>query len=406
MSNEEIPVKEIAELLEREPEEIELVYREWLAAGNGRRDPLIPDMKLLASLTGLSTTSVSNHLQNKPGSLSQSKAQRLSQLIELVGYVPSSAAQSLRGRYTNAIGIAVPLSSVSPGFYLEILTGIKAEADLLGYQQFIFDVTTVDARNEFFGSMPFLGIVDGLIAIGLYIDRARLRILNRHRLPVAVVHNRLTDPPVISNVLPSDERALRDLIDQHLIKQHGYHRLALVALGSPNPLKMGDPSRDDWSRIGRINAYQEALRLNDIEYDERLVIEAAGHTFEEGYLAYEKIRLLNSSLPPERQIQAVICTSDTLAAAILAMARRHGVKLPVTGFDNLPLAELLDITTVDQRAKDVGRLAFRHLYNALSYQKRKREFPPLVEEGITMDTIIRCSCGCPHQGRYREEAAH
>ncbi|MFN2222733.1 MAG: DUF503 family protein [Candidatus Promineifilaceae bacterium] len=182
MSNEEIPVQAIADLLERKPKEIKRVYDEWLASRKGRKDPLVPDIKLLASLTGLSTASVSNHLRNKPGSLSEGKAQRLSQLIELVGYVPSSAAQSLRGRHSNVIGIAVPLSTVSPDFHLEVLSGIKREADLLGYQQFIFDVTTIEARDEFFGSMPFLGIVDGLIVIGLYIDEARLRILNRHRL--------------------------------------------------------------------------------------------------------------------------------------------------------------------------------------------------------------------------------
>lgn len=396
MSSEEIPVKEIAELLEREPEEIELVYQQWLASRKGRRDPLIPDIKLLANLTGLSTASVSNHLRNKPGSLSERKAQRLSQLIELVGYVPSSAAQSLRGRHSNAIGIAVPLSTVSPDFHLEVLSGIKREADLLGYQQFIFDVTTIEARDEFFGTMPFLGIVDGLIVIGLHIDGGRLRILNRHRLPVAAVNNLLTDPPVIGNVLSPDERALQDLIDRHLIKEHGYRRIALVGLELANPLKMGDPERGDWIRTGRAEAYREALRLNGIEYDESLVVRAGGHTFEEGYRAYRQIRDVNDSLPAKEQIDAVVCTSDTLAAAVLAAGRRNGAPFPVTGFDNLPLAELLDITTVDQRARDVGRLAFRHLYNAMSFQKRKGELPSPVSEGIPTTPVIRSSCGCSH----------
>lgn len=394
MNAEEIPVQAIANLLERKPEEIERIYAEWLASRKGRRDPIIPDMKLLANLTGLSTTSVSNHLRNKPGSLSESKARRLSQLIDLVGYVPSSAAQSLRGRHSNAIGIAVPLSTVSPEFHLEVLSGIKREADLLGYLQFIFDVTTIDARDEFFGSMPFLGIVDGLIAIGLYIDENRLRILNRHRLPVAVVNNLLTNPPVVGNVLSPDAHALQDLIDRHLIKEHGYRRIALVGLTLTNPLKMGDPKRGDWIRTARARAYREALRLNGIEYDERLVIRAKGHTFEEGYRAYSRIHEINESLPAGQQIQAVVCTSDTLAAAVLSAGRRNGTPLPVTGFDNLPLAELLDITTVDQRARDVGRLAFRHLYNAMSYQKRKGELPAPISEGIPTTPVIRTSCGC------------
>ncbi len=130
--------------------------------------------------------------------------------------------------------------------------------------------------------------------------------------------------------------------------------------------------------------------------DETLIFKVTEHSFPEGYKAFERIYALNQSLPPEKQIQAIVCTSDTLAASIITAARRHGWEIPVTGYDNLPLAELLDITTVEQRPKAVGRLVFRHLYNALIYQQRTGEFPPLVEEGIDMQAVIRCSCGCPH----------
>ena len=315
-------------------------------------------------------------------------------MIEIVGYVPSSAAQSLRGRQTNVIGIALPLSSVSPDFYLEILSGIKREADILGYQQFIFNVTTIDARVDFFKSMPFLGIVDGLIVIGLYMDESRLNILEKHNVPVTAVHNRISVSPVISNLVAQDEQPLFELIDRHLIRHHGYRRLALVTLPTTNPLRMGDTVRDDWSRARRINAYLEALKANNIEFDPELFFEVEQHSFPEGYRAFEQIQRRNEELPPDRKIEAIVCTSDTLAAGILAAARRNDLSFPVTGFDNLPVAELLDITTVDQRANEIGRLAFRQLYNALSYYRRKREYPAFVEEGINMQVVIRRSCGC------------
>jgi DNA-binding LacI/PurR family transcriptional regulator len=318
----------------------------------------------------------------------------MAQLIEIVGYVPSSAAQSLRGRQTNVIGIALPLTSVSPDFYLEILSGIKQEADILGYQHFIFNVTTDEARDDFFGSMPFLGIVDGLIVVGLYIDESRLRILERHNVPLAVVHNRIALPPVISNLVAQDESPLNELIDRHLIKLHGYRRLALITLTTSNPLKMGDMIREDWSRVGRINAYTQALKVNQIEYDPEIVFEVKEHSFSEGYQALERILGKNEGLPPGKKIEAIVCTSDTLAAGILTAASRHGLRIPVTGFDNLPVAELLDITTVDQRARDAGRLSFRQLYNALSYYKRKSKYPAFVEESINMQVVIRRSCGC------------
>ncbi|MCP4164274.1 MAG: LacI family transcriptional regulator [Chloroflexi bacterium] len=394
MQNHELPTAEIAELLDRDTAEVEAIIRAWVTDREQRQRSLVPDLRLLANLSGLSTASVSNYLRHKQGSVSRHNAQRLASLIDQVGYVPSSAAQSLRGRETNAIGVGVPLTSVSPEFYLQILGGIKQEADLLGYQPFIFDVTTEAAREEFFGDMPFLGIVDGLIAVGLYIEESRLRILNRHNIPVVAVNNRLLHPPVIANVLPTDEYALRQLIDQHLIKHHGYRRLALVTLGTSNPLKMGESDLNDWSRIGRINAYKQALSANEIDFDPGLVFEVNEHSYSEGYRVFESISALCCTDAAEDQIEVVVCTSDALAAGILTAARRQNLTIPVTGFDNLPLAELLDITTVDQRASEIGRVAFRQICNALSYHRRKGHFPVLEEQELAMHAVIRSSCGC------------
>lgn len=396
MNVQNLPYVEIAELFGRDPEEVGAAGREWLSGRLKRNRPLVPDIRLLAALSDLSIASVSNFMRGKQGSVSEANAQRLAQLVEMVGYVPSSAAQSLRGRQSHMIGVAVPLSSISPDFYLQILSGIKREAEILGYGSMIFDVTSDMARDEFFAKMPFLGIVDGLIAIGLHIDEKKLRILEQQRLPVAVVHNRLEQPPVVANVLPASERALRNLIDQHLIRQHGFRRLALVTLSTSNPLKMGTADRPDWTRAARIQAYHDALGANDIVIDENLIFEVAEHSFAEGYRVFQEIEQLNETLDAQERIEAVVCTSDTLAAAVLRAVRRKGLKMAVTGFDNLPLAELLDITTVEQRAEDVGRLAFRHLYNALVYDRRTGSFPPLEEEGIDLQVVIRCSCGCPH----------
>ena len=391
----EAALVEIADLFERDPQEVTAIYQAWLDDRQARNRPLTPDIKLLAALSNLSTASVSNFLRSKPGSISRENARRLARLVELVGYVPSSAAQHLRRRHRQVIGVAAPLSSISPDFYLEIFAGVKQEADLLGYRQVLFDVTTPDSRDDFFDAMPFLGMVDGLIAVGLFIDPSRLRILERQRLPVVAVHNRLPHLPVVANVLPASERALQTLIDQHLIRQHGYRRLALITLNPTNPLKMGDAERKDWTRQARIDAYHNALAANGLPLDESLIFTAAEHSFIEGYRVFEEIYAFDQSLPPDKRIQAIVCTSDTLAAAVLISARRHHWPVAVTGFDNLPLAELLDITTVEQRAREVGRLAFRHLYNALIYHQRMGRFPPPVEEGVDMRVVVRSSCGCP-----------
>ena len=389
-----LPLAEIAELFGRDQAEIDNFYQTWLANRQKKNRPIVPDIKLLAGLSGLSTASISNFMRQKQGSVSEAKSIQLAKLVDIVGYVPSSAAQNLRKRQRHTIGIALPLSSISPHFYLEILSGIQKEADILGYDQLIFDVNTEIARDEFFDTMPFLGIVDGLIAVGLHIDKSRLTILERQHVPITTIHNRLNHPAVVANIIPISENALQDMVDHHLVKKHGYRRLALVTLGTVNALKMGDSVREDWTRIARIHAYKTALRLNGITPDNSLIFTVNAHSTADGYDAFERIRQHNAMVAPDERIQAVVCTSDTLAAAILMAARRANIELPVTGFDNLPLAELLDITTIEQRAQKVGQLAFRHLYNAIIYQKRTGKFPPPVEEEVDMRMIVRSSCGC------------
>ena len=390
----EMPVQDIATLFERDVTEVETDIQTWIEQRQKRSRPLVPDIRLLAALSNLSVTSVSNHLRKKSGSLSKTKAERLTQLIDMIGYVPSSAAQYLRRQQRHSVGIALPLTSVSPEFYLQILAGVKHEADILGYQQLIFDVTTESARKEFFQSMPFLGIVDGLIVVGLHIEAERLNILNSQNVPVTAVHTRINHPAIVANILPASESALQDLISKHLIQHHDYRRLALVTLNTANPLKMGDTDKEDWTRMARVNAYVNALAENDIILDKNLIFEAPAHTFAAGYQIFEQIQAANENLSTEEKIQAVVCTSDTLAAALLTAAQQQNIDMPVTGFDNLPVAELLGITTVAQNPEKVGRSSFRHLYNAFIYQQRRNEYPPFVEEHIDMKVIIRKSCGC------------
>jgi DNA-binding LacI/PurR family transcriptional regulator len=199
----------------------------------------------------------------------------------------------------------------------------------------------------------------------------------------------------VANLLDDDETELRRLIDQHLIKEHGYRRLALATLDTANPLKMGETDRGDWNRVARKRAYEDALRMNGLSSDE-FVFTVEEHSFEAGCQVFEQIRQRNDALAPDSQIQAVVCLSDTLAVALRTRARQAGIEIAVTGYDNLEVAELHGITTIDQKAKQVGASAFQHLYNALEYRERTGALPqPQADEAIGMEAVIRTSCGCP-----------
>jgi LacI family transcriptional regulator len=388
-------LQEIADLFERDFKEVEAGYQEWLADRRKYNQPLKPNTKLLAKLSGLSPASISNYLQNKPG-LKEENRKRLEKLINLVGFIPSRSAQSLHKQHRNTIGIVLPLTSISPAFYLEILNGVKQKTSFFGLNQLIFDVTTLEERDDFFDKMPFLDMVDGLIVVSLFMKEDWLSKLAQAQVPVVMIHNRLTQPSVVANIFSYEETALHSLVE-HLITDHGYQRLALVTLKPTNPLKMGN-TQADWNRQARILAYQETLQRHGLAETGR-IFEVQEHSFSEGARAFEQICQFNCDRPETEQIQAVVCTSDTLAAAVLVTSQQAGMPLAVTGYDNLALANLHNITTVDQKALKIGMTAVEQLTKALDYQRRRGILPTLEEmelglEVIKTEPVIRTSCGC------------
>ena len=103
MWTDKLPLAEIARIFDRDPAQVRRAYDEWLERKRGRRGPVKPDNRLLSLLSGLSSASISNYVQGKAGSLSEENHRRLGQLVKLVGYVPSRAAQNLRSRRRNTV---------------------------------------------------------------------------------------------------------------------------------------------------------------------------------------------------------------------------------------------------------------------------------------------------------------
>ncbi|SET89255.1 LacI family DNA-binding transcriptional regulator [Paenibacillus sp. NFR01] len=74
---------------------------------------------------------------------------------------------------------------------------------------------------------------------------------------------------------------------------------------------------------------------------------------------------------------AVLCANDSIAAGIVAAARRRGIAVPgelaVVGFDNTELAAALGITTVDNPIGPQARAAFAELAAQLAGREPVRE---------------------------------
>jgi DNA-binding LacI/PurR family transcriptional regulator len=161
----------------------------------------------------------------------------------------------------------------------------------------------------------------------------------------------------------------------------GHRRIAMIAAI--------DPKETRWPAVPfRSQAYHSALRDAGIAADPSLAT-----TVDWGGLqgAGAMSQLLSLREPPT----AVYAHSDEVAIGAMRTMRRAGLRIPedisVIGIDDHPLAELTDLTTVSQPARQQGLLAGRMVLRLLQGED--------VERAITVPThlVIRRSTGPPRR---------
>ncbi len=107
-------------------------------------------------------------------------------------------------------------------------------------------------------------------------------------------------------------------------------------------------------------------------------------------------RLLRAKKPPS----AIFATSDMQAAGVLMAARDLGVRVPedlsVVGYDNIPFAEFLSLTTMWQHHDQLARNAATLLLEEMRTGTRTGERVVLQPE-----LVVRSSTRQPRRARQR-----
>ncbi len=167
---------------------------------------------------------------------------------------------------------------------------------------------------------------------------------------------------------------------EHLLRL-GYRRIATIT-GPLNHLHVQD----------RLAGYRDALESYGIPYDESLVAEG-------GFTEAGAMAALAKLLP--LRPEAIFVQSDTMAAGVMRALRSQNLRVPedlaIVGFDDIPLASLLDppLTTVRQPIRLLGFMAVELLLDLLNGQddrERKTLFP--------VELVVRSSCGVTREGLW------
>ncbi|MEU8354000.1 LacI family DNA-binding transcriptional regulator [Streptomyces sp. NPDC048845] len=323
----------------------------------------------VARAVGVSTGTVSRALRGRPG-VSEETRGRILRAAESLDYVVSPAASGLVTGRTGSVAVLVPF--ISRWFHARALAGAHRVLRRAGFEIVLHHVEGSAERHEFFETLPVRRRADGLLVIALSLAEEELRRLDALGLPVVGAGTEPGDRPAAA----IDDTAGAAKAVRHLVNL-GHQRIGMIRSTDDEGVHQGVSRR-------RLAGYRAALTEAGLEIPDDAVV-SAPWGIDGGARAMGE--LLSLRTPPT----AVFAEADEVAIGALRTLRRAGVPVPgrmsVVGFDDSPMAELLDLTTVAQSVYEQGAIAGRMLVEAVRHsgvrEPRVRLGTTLVPRGTT-----------------------
>ena len=281
-----------------------------------RRRPTIADV---ADRAGVSPALVSFAFNDRPGVSADTRERILTAAKEL-RWRPSASARALTQARTRAIGWVLSRRADQlevDSFFVRFLSGVERTLAPADYAMLLQLVPATDAAGALgaYERLSHAGRVDGFLLTDPELGDPRFGLLADAAIPVVIAGRPAGDAPF--PWLETEHDRGIGLAMEHLTGL-GHHRIAF--LGGPKGYEHVQRRMARW---------REALPAAGL---------ASDVAFAEPDLSVAAARVL------EHEPTAVVCTSDTLAITLIAVARERGLAVPddlsVVGFDDSLLASL------------------------------------------------------------------
>ena len=243
-------------------------------------------------------------------------------------------------QHTGRIGVISPFFT-APSF-IQRLRGVATTLSPENYELVIYTVDSNDRIQGYLSSLPLTGNLDGLIILSLPVDDAQVRRLIDHGLPTVLIEY----PHPKLNCVEIDDVEGGYMATTYLLGK-GHRRIAFL----------GDTDLPEYSIHPvslRLRGFRRALKEARIKLPETFVRLAPYSQEQTRKVAKE---LLNMPEPPT----AIFAATDFQALGVLKAALQLGFKVPdqlaVIGFDDLDIAEYVELTTISQHLDESGRMA-------------------------------------------------
>lgn len=290
----------------------------------------------VARYAGVGVGTVSRVLNDSPD-VSPSTRDKVLTAIEALDYTPNPIARRL------SLGKTLTIAVIAPFFtrpsVVERLRGIEHVIAESEYDLIVFNVETSSRRDAYFRNVSRRERVDGLIVISLLPTDNDVQRLQQSGNPVVLVD---VSHPAFSQVVVDDLQGGRQATE-HLLAL-GHRKIGFLS-------DYEDSSFYFTANRDRYTGYRRALEDAGLQVNPQYC--AHGVHSRSSAFAMAK-RLLALPDPPT----AIFATSDTLAIGVLEAAQERGLRVPddlsVIGYDDIEIAEYLQLTTIRQSLFESG----------------------------------------------------
>lgn len=320
----------------------------------------------VARAAQVSVSTVSRVINNKDD-VSEATYRRVNEVIAELGYAQSLAARSMRSRKTRVIGLIMP--DVDDPFSVEVMRGVNRAIVEESYDLLIY--TNGEIRKD--NSAPW--------------ERQSVALLNSNVTDGAIIVTPMADQfPTASPVVSIDPNR-NNPAGPAVISTNYHGALAatkyLIELGHRRIGYIGG-RKDLQSAVRRQAGYEDALKAADLPVCPELIM-PGDYSTETG--REQTVKLLSLDSPPT----AIFAANDQSAKGVLQAAEALNVRVPeklsVVGYDNIPDAQYLGLTTVDQHVNQMGYIGAQMLIKVIHGEE-----PESLIQKINCELIVRGSC--------------
>ncbi|NYT42851.1 LacI family DNA-binding transcriptional regulator [Sphingomonas sp. R-74633] len=310
----------------------------------------------------VSVASVSRALNGLDNVRAETRDKVIKAASEL-GYVPHAGARSLSLARNHAIGVVLP--DLHGEFFSECVRGMDREASRRGYLLLLSNMHD-DGDQAAVALRAMRGRVDGLLVMAPHIDPETLERALPPALPSVMINSHREVPGRPS--LRLDNRAGAEAMVAHL-HANGYRHIVHIAgpEGNVDAQERAQGYRDACARLG---------------LPPRII--AGDFNEETGESAAAEI-LASSTLT-----DAVFAANDMMAIGCLYGLRTGGKRVPediaVAGFDDVPLARYLSLSTMRVNVAEMGARAVSRLIDMLEGRDQVRASETQIPELVTRAT--------------------